>query len=661
MQRDRERCEAAPALASTPYEDALHCRLYVCGATEPTVAELLDARAAYLASLRPLLAGYLWQREGFELLVRARPPRSLPAPAPPPPAQLLLPDGCTETEPAVVRPGDWLPHLYLRLRYGDNVEDEWFAVYLVQELTRRFARLVATVCDNDGEVLLIEAAEVIPRWLTPSTSRNRVFLAGGAVHILPLPDSPAALATLCDALELVQRSDTATRAAEPVQRSIAARTTAVFPHAAQRSLHTCTCLLPRSAALTLLLCPALVSAVVACFTERDPLDMRSALQRARAAQEPHVYAPVRMTRCLYAQLAAPKFRAPRCGADAAPPADRRLLRAHEIGTRLAWGFRMLCDEATVRLSTEPGPVAPAIAQEYLVHLEQTGNFSPAAAQYVPRSDLLAIACDLFAGRQVVPTDAPVSPAPSARSPREEAACVALRIMAGIGDRTASVANDVGLVPAEDTASAVRMVSERDSDDSWISVTPAGLDQLLQQRSGLVGRSDGAGGVGTEEAVAAAQLTHAADAITAFLASKSDYEGAETGAPDDLDAGAYVEALRSVLGPPKSGSASSDDGASDESDADGLRDSDTEGCVDAMDRELAASMRDSFARMRATLTDEAGPAPAPAPAGPMEEDVDVNFNMMKHLLDAYAAQHGAAGPASTMLASLGIHLPDNSDP
>ena len=45
--------------------------------------------------------------------------------------------------------------------------------------------------DNDGEFLLIEAAYSLPRWLKPELSENRVWLSGGALHLVPLP-SPAA-------------------------------------------------------------------------------------------------------------------------------------------------------------------------------------------------------------------------------------------------------------------------------------------------------------------------------------------------------------------------------------------------------------------------------------------------------------------------------------
>lgn len=45
------------------------------------------------------------------------------------------------------------------------------------------------VWDNDGEFLLVEAAYQLPRWLSPETAPNRVWLHRGAVHIVP-PPSP---------------------------------------------------------------------------------------------------------------------------------------------------------------------------------------------------------------------------------------------------------------------------------------------------------------------------------------------------------------------------------------------------------------------------------------------------------------------------------------
>lgn len=66
-------------------------------------------------------------------------------------------------------------HLHGLTNYGDSVEDEWLVVYLLRELTKRFEGwLWVKIVDTDGEFLLIEAANVLPRWLNPEIADNRV-------------------------------------------------------------------------------------------------------------------------------------------------------------------------------------------------------------------------------------------------------------------------------------------------------------------------------------------------------------------------------------------------------------------------------------------------------------------------------------------------------
>lgn len=40
-----------------------------------------------------------------------------------------------------------------------------------------------------------------------------------------------------------------------------------------------------------------------------------------------------------------------------------------------------------------------------------------------------------------------------------------------------------------------------------------------------------------------------------------------------------------------------------------------------------------------------------------QPVDVDFNLIKNLLESYTSQEGGAGPASNILQSLGIHIPE----
>jgi hypothetical protein len=61
-----------------------------------------------------------------------------------------------------------------RTNYGDSVEDEWLIVYILRELSKNNPDLWIKVADTDGEFLLIEAANALPRWLNPEIADNRV-------------------------------------------------------------------------------------------------------------------------------------------------------------------------------------------------------------------------------------------------------------------------------------------------------------------------------------------------------------------------------------------------------------------------------------------------------------------------------------------------------
>lgn len=67
-----------------------------------------------------------------------------------------------------------VPLLRGRTNFGDSIADEWLTVYLLRELSGHFQDAWIRVYDTDGEFLLIEAANVIPRWLNPEVAENRV-------------------------------------------------------------------------------------------------------------------------------------------------------------------------------------------------------------------------------------------------------------------------------------------------------------------------------------------------------------------------------------------------------------------------------------------------------------------------------------------------------
>ena len=75
---------------------------------------------------------------------------------------------------------------------------------LLLEATESDPRLSVSVRDNDGEFLVIEAAGALPAemeaWLEPDTSKNRIWLRRGHLHIISrTPSSAGAAGATADA------------------------------------------------------------------------------------------------------------------------------------------------------------------------------------------------------------------------------------------------------------------------------------------------------------------------------------------------------------------------------------------------------------------------------------------------------------------------------
>ena len=73
-------------------------------------------------------------------------------------------------------------------------------------------------------------------------------------------------------------------------------------------------------------------------------------------------------------------------------------------------------------------------------------------------------------------------------------------------------------------------------------------------------------------------------------------------------------------------------------------------MEEMDRELAdTEMGKTFEREKVSACGGEDNPSSPQP-------VDIDFNLVKNLLDSYSAQEGMAGPASNILQSLGVDIP-----
>ena len=144
-----------------------------------------------------------------------------------------------------------IPHLKAFCVYGAAVQDEWYAIslcyYLSNELFTRYQYKVAIEALDleDGQILLIESAFSLPRWVDqigPRGIRNRVWIVQNFLHLITPPligdriDSKVcstesdAFLSLQNSIEILRKSTqpasnaSTTLASEAIQKALLPRT-----------------------------------------------------------------------------------------------------------------------------------------------------------------------------------------------------------------------------------------------------------------------------------------------------------------------------------------------------------------------------------------------------------------------------------------------------
>ncbi|EAW54477.1 ecdysoneless homolog (Drosophila), isoform CRA_a [Homo sapiens] len=497
-------------------------------------------------------------------------------------------------------------HMFGVTKFGDNIEDEWFIVYVIKQITKEFPELVARIEDNDGEFLLIEAADFLPKWLDPENSTNRVFFCHGELCIIPAPRKSGAESWL-------------------------PTTPPTIPQALN---------------------------IITAHSEKI-----LASESIRAAVNRRIRG-VTFTKCLYAQLVQQRFVPDRRSGYRLPPPSDPQYRAHELGMKLAHGFEILCSKCSPHFSDCKKSLVTAspLWASFLESLKKNDYFKgliEGSAQYRER---LEMAENYFQ----LSVDWPESSL--AMSPGEEILTLLQTIPFDIEDLKKEAAN----LPPED-------------DDQWLDLSPDQLDQLLQE---AVGKKESES-VSKEEKEQNYDLTEVSESMKAFISKVSTHKGAElprepSEAPITFDADSFLNYFDKILGP-----------RPNESDSDDLDDEDFE-CLDSdddldfethepgeeaslkgtldnlksymaqMDQELAHTcISKSF-----TTRNQVEPVSQTTDNNSDEEDsgtgesvmapVDVDLNLVSNILESYSSQAGLAGPASNLLQSMGVQLPDNTD-
>ncbi|XP_078348439.1 protein ecdysoneless homolog [Oculina patagonica] len=332
-------------------ENAVKYRIFVKDANSFVTESNLEVLIAnYLAFLSPLIDDFIWQNESFCLVTKNS-------------------------------KGDVPAHLYGKTKFGDNVDDEWFIVSLLFKLSKAFPETCISITDNDGEFLLIEAAHFLPRWLNPDNSKNRVFVHGGKVHIIPIPSTPGEVTIyptgtplLDQALQLVFGPHN-TEAAAKIQKTIRQRMEQLSEQS-QNAFHHAHCYVPAEVKYVLDQKPSLISPIVQAFYERDPIDMKACRTMEQFTLKTRLMSRIRFTRCLYAQLTQQPFKPDRRSEWTLPLVSNPQYKAHELGLKLACGFQILCRRSGAKeadLKVEGDPKGPKW-DKFLACLTEQGYF-----------------------------------------------------------------------------------------------------------------------------------------------------------------------------------------------------------------------------------------------------------------------------------------------
>lgn len=592
-----------------------------------------------MTQFAPMLVSYIWQNQPFNL--RYKPGK-----------------------------GDVPAHIFGMTKFGDNIEDEWFIVYLIKQITKEFPELVARIEDNDGEFLLIEAADFLPKWLDPDNSANRVFFHHGELCIIPAPRKPGAESwlptsppTIPQALDIISTHLEKVVASESIRAAVNRRIRG-YPGKIEASLHRAHCFLPAGIAAVLKQCPRLVAAAVQAFYLRDPIDLRACRVFKTFLPETRIMTSVTFTKCLYAQLVQQRFVPDRRSGYGLPPPSHPQYRAHELGMKLAHGFEILCSKCSPHFSDSKKSLKTTspLWASFLKSLKKNDYFKElieGSAQYQERLEMAKNYFQLSVNR-------PESSL--AMSPGEEI----LTLLQTTPFEIEELKKEEADLPPED-------------DDKWLDLSPDQLDQLLQEAAGKKESQS----ISKEEEEQNYDLNQVSKSMKAFISKVSTHKGAElprepSEAPITFDADSFLNYFDKILGP-----------GPHESDSDDLEEEDFE-CLDSdddsdlgmqepgeeaslkgtldnlklymaqMDQELAhTTIGKSF-----TTRKQAEPASQTTDNNSDEEDsgagepalapVDVDLNLVSNILESYNSQAGLAGPASNLLHSMGVQLPDNTD-
>ncbi|KAL8375762.1 hypothetical protein RB595_007063 [Gaeumannomyces hyphopodioides] len=592
------------------------------------LSRLESVKKAALQLAAELTKDYIWQRGSFSLEVKSR-------------AGLLFLHGITD--------------------HGDSVEDEWLIVYMLRELSKSSKDIWIRVFDSDGEFLLVEAANVAPKWLNPEMDSNRVWINDGRLLLVPLSDKdksdPASTKSiaLSDAVSFITSTPDALVHSTFVESEAFYRLEKYPGHIAD-AIHCSQVTIPRKLAYVLHDRPKAIAPAVEAFYLRDLVSLTNIVSAASPDDLEFppadlVTVSVRFTKVLFAQLKSQRFSPPPAWEalvgklpshidEAAAPPHSPQARI-EMGMKLTTGFELMAaaaDQSRSRVAREVGIILEDLREDGGAGLPTDGEIR--GWDDVDRDDdeaWLDINFEDFdrelqgAGGKKAETrgnDAGDGAASSSGF-GSSAAQADLRKMVS---RFEAFLNDdeAGIDGAE--VDDMDMDDDDDDDDSDLSddedkAVSFDEEEFHRMMREMMGLPATASSTQNKTATAAAGAAHKKAAHT----SASDDDGEEeTEAIKQL--AAQMEAELNEHGV--------------------LRLDSTPGKKQGALEGKGAGQKGSSSRADAQAGEDSDDG--------SDDEVDIDYNLAKNLLESFKGQAGVAGPAGNILSMLGMSLPRDED-
>ncbi|KAK5995787.1 Protein ecdysoneless-like protein [Cladobotryum mycophilum] len=542
-----------------------------------------------------------------------------------------------------------LLYLYGITDYGDAVEDEWLVVYMLRELTKSYPNLWIRAADSDGEFLLIEAANALPKWLNPEIDHCRVWIHGGKLLIIPLdntskvvaPDSKSRLLSLPQAIHFLKSNADTLVHSDSIQSESFYRLEK-YPGYITNSMHYSLVTVPRKLAYILHSCPKSVAPAVEYFYLRDPIALKPIL----SPSGPPVFYPkdlvtisVQFSKVLFAQLRSQQFDAPPSWQSILPNAPNgeassddqsRQRDMLDIGMKLTSGFEMLSINAEKNKSR--------VVREMAIILEDLEEDGEEALPSDKDMESWENVCrnddeswlDINYGdfeRELEGTQA---------HDQEQAA-------SGFGDAQ--------------TQENLRKIVSRF--ETFLKDDDAGLDGAELDSEGSDDEDEEEEGEGEEE--------------------DSDIEDKEV----NFDEETFARLMREIMGQPEKHSDQSSTGFRSNVEEQRHEDdnSTTSGYNEEREIQELSSQMEAELKQFGALKLDAQPA-RPAIKNNTEsrqqkgessldseneeveedsdEEIDIDYNLAKNLLESFKGQGGMAGPAGNLMGLMGFQLPRDED-